>query len=252
MAASSRTLLKRLKRLHPQSIDLSLTRIQRLLVALDHPERRLPPVIHVAGTNRKGSLIAFLRAIAEALGKRVQVYTSPHLISFHERIVLPGPMGSQPISEDLLIDCLVRAEQANNGEPITHFEVTTAAALLAFADSPADLLFLETGLGGRLDATNVVAKTLATAITPISIDHVAFLGDSLSAIASEKAGILKSGVPCVAAAQDADAFAVIEAKAKTIGAPLWVFGRDFNMTERKDGFTFRANGRSIELPPPVL
>ena len=203
--ASSDTLLERLKKLHPQSIDLSLGRIERLLAALGHPERKLPPVVHVAGTNGKGSFIAFIRAIAEALGKGVHVYTSPHLVHFHERIVLAGPHGSAPIAEDLLVDCLARAEAANDGELITLFEITTAAAFLAFAETPADLLLLETGLGGRLDATNVVAKPALTAITPISIDHVSFLGDTLTAIAGEKAGILKAGVPCVVGRQEQEA-----------------------------------------------
>src|SRR5215472_3530698 len=210
---SSETLLERLKKLHPQSIDLSLGRIERLLAALGHPERRLPPVVHVAGTNGKGSYLAFTRAIAEALGKRVHVYTSPHLVNFHERIVLAGGAGSAPITEDRLVDCLARAEAANGGELITLFEITTAAAFLAFAETPADLLLLETGLGGRLDATNVVEKPLVTSITPISIDHVSFLGHTLASIAGEKAGILKPGVPCVVARQEEEALKVIEARA---------------------------------------
>src|SRR5262249_47585058 len=211
--SGSITLLEGLKALHPQSIDLSLGRIERLLAALGHPERRLAPVVHVAGTNGKGSLIAFVRAIAQSLGKRVHVYTSPHLVNFHERIVLAGPNGAEPISEDRLIDCLVRAETANSGELITLFEITTAAAFLAFAETPADLLLLETGLGGRLDATNVVEKPLVTSITPISIDHVSFLGHTLASIAGEKAGILKPGVPCVVARQEEEALKVIEARA---------------------------------------
>ena len=206
--SASVMLLERLKALHPQSIDLSLGRIERLLAALDHPERRLPPVVHVAGTNGKGSLIAFVRAMAQALGKRAHVYTSPHLVNFHERVVLAGPAGAAPISEAMLVDCLARAEAANEGELITLFEITTAAAFLAFAETPADLLLLETGLGGRLDATNVVDKPLATSITPISIDHVSFLGNTLAAIAGEKAGILKPGVPCVVGRQEGEALEV--------------------------------------------
>ena len=160
-SASSDTLLERLKKLHPQSIDLSLGRIERLLAALGNPQDKLPPVVHVAGTNGKGSFLAFTRAIAEALGKGVHVYTSPHLVNFHERIVLAAPHGSAPIAEDFLVDCLARAEAANGGELITLFEITTAAAFLAFAETPADLLLLETGLGGRLDATNVVKQSAA-------------------------------------------------------------------------------------------
>jgi dihydrofolate synthase / folylpolyglutamate synthase len=250
--ASSETLLERLKKLHPQSIDLSLGRIERLLAALGHPERRLPPVVHVAGTNGKGSYLAFTRAIAEALGKGVHVYTSPHLVNFHERIVLAGPHGSAPIAEDFLVDCLARAEAANGGELITLFEITTAAAFLAFSEVPADLLLLETGLGGRLDATNVVAKPLLTAITPISIDHVSFLGDTIAAIAGEKAGILKAGVPCVVGRQVQEAFEVIERRAEALGAPLHVAGRDFDMYEQHGHLIFQTPSRLLDLPLPRL
>jgi len=250
--ASSDTLLERLKKLHPQSIDLSLGRIERLLAALDHPEQKLPPVLHVAGTNGKGSFLAFTRAIAEALGKGVHVYTSPHLVHFHERIVLAGPHGSAPIGEDLLVDCLARAEAANGGELITLFEITTAAAFLAFAETPADLLLLETGLGGRLDASNVVAKPVLTAITPISIDHVSFLGDTLTEIAGEKAGILKPGVPCVVGRQEQEAFEVIERRAEQVGAPLHVAGRDFDMYEQHGSLVFQTATRLLDLPLPRL
>jgi dihydrofolate synthase / folylpolyglutamate synthase len=246
------TLLERLKALHPQSIDLSLGRIERLLAALGHPERKLAPVVHVAGTNGKGSLIAFIRAITQALGKRVHVYTSPHLINFHERIVLAGPHGAAPITEDRLVDCLARAEAANAGELITLFEITTAAAFLAFSETPADLLLLETGLGGRLDATNVVEKPLATSITPISIDHVSFLGHTLGAIAGEKAGILKPGVPCIVGRQEAEALKVIEARAEEIGAPLHVFGRDFDVFEQHRRLIFQTALRLLDLPLPRL
>ncbi len=252
LPSGSTTLLERLKALHPQSIDLSLGRIERLLAALGHPERRLPPVVHVAGTNGKGSLLAFLRATAEALGKRVHVYTSPHLVNFHERVVLAGPDGDAPISEERLIDCLARAEAANGGELITLFEITTAAAFIAFAETPADLLLLETGLGGRLDATNVVDKPLVTAITPISIDHVSFLGDTLTAIAGEKAGILKPGVPCVVGRQELEALRVIEARAEEIGAPLHVFGRDFDVFEQHKRLIFQTPTRLLDLPLPRL
>jgi len=252
LPSGSTTLLERLKALHPQSIDLSLGRIERLLAALGHPDRRLPPVVHVAGTNGKGSLLAFLRATAEALDKRVHVYTSPHLLNFHERIVLAGPDGDAPISEERLIDCLARAEAANGGELITLFEITTAAAFIAFAESPADLLLLETGLGGRLDATNVIEKPLATAITPISIDHVSFLGDTLEAIAAEKAGILKPGVPCIVGRQERDALRVIEARAEEVGAPLHVFGRDFDVFEQHKRLIFQTPTRLLDLPLPRL
>jgi dihydrofolate synthase/folylpolyglutamate synthase len=251
-SASSDNLLERLKKLHPQSIDLSLGRIERLLAALGHPEQKLPPVLHVAGTNGKGSFLAFARAIAEALGQRVHVYTSPHLLHFHERVVLAGPHGSGPIAEELLVDCLARAEAANDGDLITLFEITTAAAFLAFAEVPADFLLLETGLGGRLDATNVVAKPRLTAIMPISIDHVSFLGETVTEIAGEKAGILKSGVTCVVGRQDQDAFQVIEARAERIGAPLHVAGRDFDMYEQHGRLVFSTPTRLLDLPLPRL
>lgn len=248
----SRVLLERLKELHPKSIDLSLDRVERLLAALGHPELRLPPVVHVAGTNGKGSFIAFLRAIAEGLGKRVQVYTSPHLVNFHERIALPGPMGAVPIAEEDLVDCLARAEAANQGELITLFEITTVAAFLAFAETPADLLLLETGLGGRLDATNVVQSPLLTAITPISIDHVGFLGNTVSAIAAEKAGIIKPGIPCIVGPQEPEALKIIEAKARRLDAPLTVCGRDFSVGESGQKLVFETAARKIELPMPCL
>lgn len=248
----SDTLLERLKKLHPQSIDLSLGRIERLLVALGNPQDKLPPVVHVAGTNGKGSTLAFIRAIAESLGKGVHVYTSPHLVDFHERIVLAGPHGAAPVSEEVLVDCLARAEAANGGELITLFEITTAAAFLAFAEAPADLLLLETGLGGRLDATNMVEKPLLTIITPISIDHVSFLGETLAEIAGEKAGILKPGVPCIVGRQPTEAFDVIARKADEVGAPLHVFGRDFDVYEQQGRLVFQTASRLLDLPLPRL
>ena len=248
----SDTLLERLKKLHPQSIDLSLGRIERLLAALGNPQDKLPPVVHVAGTNGKGSTLAFIRAIAESLGKGVHVYTSPHLVDFHERIVLAGPHGAAPVSEEVLVDCLARAEAANGGELITLFEITTAAAFLAFAEAPADLLLLETGLGGRLDATNVVEKPLLTIITPISIDHVSFLGETLAEIAGEKAGILKPGVSCIVGRQPTEAFDVIARKADEVGAPLHVFGRDFDVYEQQGRLVFQTASRLLDLPLPRL
>jgi dihydrofolate synthase/folylpolyglutamate synthase len=248
----SDTLLERLKKLHPQSIDLSLGRIERLLAALGDPQDKLPPVVHIAGTNGKGSTLAFLRAIAESLGKGVHVYTSPHLVDFHERIVLAGPHGAAPITEEVLVDCLARAEEANGGELITLFEITTAAAFLAFAEAPADLLLLETGLGGRLDATNMVEKPLLTIITPVSIDHVSFLGETLAEIAGEKAGIMKPGVPCVVGRQEKEAFDVIERRAQELGVPLHVAGRDFDTYEQQGRFIFQTTSRLIDLPLPRL
>jgi dihydrofolate synthase / folylpolyglutamate synthase len=248
----SDTLLERLKKLHPQSIDLSLGRIERLLAALDNPQDKLPPVVHAAGTNGKGSTLAFLRAIAESMGKGVHVYTSPHLVDFHERIVLAGPHGAAPVSEEVLVDCLARAEAANGGELITLFEITTAAAFLAFSEAPADLLLLETGLGGRLDATNMVKAPLLTIITPVSIDHVSFLGETLAEIAGEKAGILKPGVPCVVGRQETEAFDVIARKAEEVGAPLHVAGRDFDVYEQQGRLVFQTASRLLDLPLPRL
>lgn len=248
----SGALLDRLRRLHPKSIDLSLERVERLLAALGRPEQRLPPVVHVAGTNGKGSVVAFLRSIAEALGKCAHVYTSPHLVDFHERIVIGDMHGGAPIAEDLLVECLIRAEVANDGQPITLFEITTVAALLAFSESPADVVLLETGLGGRLDATNVVARPAATVITSISLDHIAFLGDTVQAIASEKAGILKAGTPCVVARQTEDVLPVIEARAREIGAPLTVFDRDFGAYEQRNRLIFENRETQLILPLPAL
>jgi dihydrofolate synthase/folylpolyglutamate synthase len=214
--AASDRVLARLMQLHPKKIDLSLGRTLRLLAALDNPHENLPPVIHVAGTNGKGSVVATLRACLEAAGQRVHVYTSPHLVRFNERIRLAG----QLIEEDALLAVLEECERANEGQPITFFEITTAAAFLAFARLPADFVLLETGLGGRLDTTNVVRRPAVTAITPVSLDHQAFLGGTVAAIAGEKAGILKPGVPAVIGPQPGDAAAIIEARATAIGAPL--------------------------------
>lgn len=248
----SNTLLERLKTLHPQSIDLSLGRIERLLAALGNPQDKLPPVVHAAGTNGKGSTLAFLRSIAEALGKGVHLYTSPHLVDFHERIVLAGAHGAAPVSEDVLVDCLARAEAANGGELITLFEITTAAAFVAFAEAPADLLLLETGLGGRLDATNMVKRPQATIITPVAIDHVSFLGETLPEIAGEKAGILKPGVPCIVGRQETEALDVIARRADTLDAPLYVAGRDFDMYEQHGRLVFQTATRLFDLPLPRL
>src|SRR5690242_4654694 len=198
--------LQRLMALHPKKIDLSLGRIERLLQALGNPQDRLPRVIHVAGTNGKGSTVATLRACLEAGGYRVHAYTSPHLVRFHERIRLCGRL----IDEEALIGLLEECERANGEAPITFFEITTAAAFLAFAQTPADIVLLETGLGGRLDATNVIRRPAVTVITPISLDHQAFLGDTLGQIAGEKAGIVKPGAPAIIGPQPQEAEAVIE------------------------------------------
>jgi dihydrofolate synthase/folylpolyglutamate synthase len=245
-------LLLKFEHLHPRSIDLSLDRINRLLAALDHPERAMPPVIHVAGTNGKGSVVAFLRAMLESAGRRVHVFTSPHLRRFNERIVLGAPGGGRAVGERVLLDVLTRAEQANGGEPITFFEITSAAAFIAFAEHPADIVLLETGLGGRLDATNVVEKPMLTIITPVSIDHTAFLGDTVEKIAGEKAGILKAGAPCVVARQTDAALGVIKRRAAQLGAPLIVHGEQWDAYEQHGRLVFQDGRELVDLPLPRL
>jgi dihydrofolate synthase / folylpolyglutamate synthase len=241
-------ILSRFAPLHPKMIDLSLGRIQRLLGELGAPHERLPPVIHVAGTNGKGSTIAFMRAALEAAGQRVHVYTSPHLVRFNERIRLAGRL----VDDNRLTDAFDRCEAANGGQPITVFEITTAAALLLFAETPADYLLLEVGLGGRYDATNVVDRPAATVITPISIDHQEFLGDTIEKIAFEKAGILKKGAPGVIAEQDPRALSVIEREARAVGASLVVGGRDFSMREENGRLVYEDDMGLLDLPQPRL
>lgn len=241
-------ILDRLLALHPREIDLSLGRIERLLSALGNPERRLPPVIHVAGTNGKGSATATMRAILEASGARVHVYTSPHLVTFNERIRLAGSI----VDDARLIHALDRCERANGSEEITFFEITTAAAFLLFAEEQADYLLLEVGLGGRLDATNVIDKPLVSIITPLSMDHERYLGASLAEIAEEKAGIIKRGVPVVSAAQDDVALDVIVRTAARLGAPLHVFGQDFMAFEEHGRLVFQHEAGLLDLPRPHL
>jgi dihydrofolate synthase/folylpolyglutamate synthase len=246
-SAGSDFLLERLLALHPRLIDLSLDRMWRLLAALEHPQDKCPPIIHIAGTNGKGSSAAMLRAILEAQGHRVHAYHSPHLTRFHERIIL----GGEAIAEPLLEDVLARVEAANQGRPITFFEVTTAAAFLAFAEHQADYLILEVGLGGRLDATNVVTPK-CTAITPISFDHQEFLGDTLLSIAEEKAGIMKPGVPLMLAAQDKQVEAFLLAQAARQGTPVKLAGRDFTARAAGAGMGFAMGDKSHALPLPAL
>jgi dihydrofolate synthase/folylpolyglutamate synthase len=248
----SSAILERLLRLHPREIDLSLDRIERLMADLGHPENRLPPVIHVAGTNGKGSATAFMRAMLEAGGKRVHVYTSPHLVRFHERIRLAEPAGGRFVDEDELADALVHAEEVNAGRPITQFEITTAAALDIFARHPADVLLLEVGLGGRLDATNVVAAPLAAVITSVAIDHEKFLGETLTAIAHEKAGILKRGRPAVIAPQAGEALAEIEREAALRGADLFVANRDWTAHPEHGRLVYQDGDGLLDLPSPRL
>ena len=250
---TSDALLQSLRGLHPKLIDLSLGRIEVLLAKLGDPHHRLAPVIHVAGTNGKGSTCACLKAMLEAAGRRVHVYTSPHLVHFHERIALPGPDGkSQPIDEATLVDVLARTERANAGAPITFFEITTAAAFQAFAEHPADAIILEVGLGGRLDATNVIDRPALSVITPVSLDHADKLGDSIAKIAVEKAGILKAGVTAVIAPQPPEAMDAIRARAAEVRAPLFVWGEDFEAFEQRGRLIYQSAERLMDLPPPAL
>jgi dihydrofolate synthase/folylpolyglutamate synthase len=241
-------IVARLHGLHPRLIDLSLDRLQDLLAKLGHPEQRLPPVIHVAGTNGKGSTCAFLRAMGEAAGLRVHVYTSPHLVRFNERIRIAGKL----VSDDALTNALEEIERVNAGAAITVFEVITAVAFLLFAQTPAELCVLEVGLGGRGDATNVIANPAACAITSISLDHRELLGETLEIIAAEKAGILKRGVPVAIGAQPAEVAEVLLTAAARIGAPVLLRGREWRVNPEVRGFRYADAGGELALPPPSL
>jgi dihydrofolate synthase/folylpolyglutamate synthase len=245
-------IVARLAALHPKRIDLSLERVQRLLAALDHPEKKLPPVIHVAGTNGKGSTLAFLRAILEAAGKRVHVYTSPHLVRFNERYRLGAAGEGVLVSDEELSATLEECEAANNGAPITVFEITTAVGMMLFARHPADVLLMEVGLGGRLDATNVIDNPLATVITRIAIDHAEFLGDTLEKIAAEKAGILKRGAPAIVAAQQREALTAIERQAGKLNVSLKIAGEDWTATEERGRLVYQDEAGLLDLPAPKL
>lgn len=248
MNQGSDAILERMMALHPKVIDLTLDRVWRLLAALDHPEEKLPPVIHLAGTNGKGSVQAMIRAGLEARGERVHAYTSPHLVRFHERIRLAGELIAEPALQEVLDRC----ERANGTEPITYFEITTCAALLAFAETPADRTLLEVGLGGRLDATNVIERPALTVITPVDLDHQQFLGDTLSEIAGEKAGILKRLTPCIVGPQHEEALEVIEARAERLGAPLLTHGQHWHVWEERGRLVFQDEQGLLDLPLPSL
>jgi dihydrofolate synthase/folylpolyglutamate synthase len=240
-------ILDRLNALYPKAIDLSLDRVWRLLADLGDPQDRLPPVVHVAGTNGKGSTVAYLRAVAEAAGYRAHVYTSPHLVRFNERIRVAGSL----VEDDFLGELLAEVERVNAGRPITFFEVTTAAAFLAFARVKADIVLLEVGLGGRLDATNVIRRPAVCAIAPVSFDHPDFLGDSVSKIAREKAGIFRAGVPAVIGPQPADAALAIEDCAAAVGTPLFRAGHEWRVEPRDGGFRYVGRA-TLDLPLPAL
>ena len=240
--------IERLHGLYPKLIDLRLDRLQRLLAALGNPERRLPPTIHVAGTNGKGSVCAFARAIAEAAGLRVHVYTSPHLVRFNERIRVAGA----EIDDRSLDAVLAEIERVNAAAPITVFEAITAAAFLAFAQAPADLALIEVGLGGLYDATNVIPPPRVAAITSVSLDHREFLGDTEAVIAGEKAGIIKQGSRAVTGLQRPDVRAVIEQAAAAAAAPLAIRNRDWRVQETAQGLRFEDHDGALDLPSPAL
>ncbi|MDC0196297.1 bifunctional folylpolyglutamate synthase/dihydrofolate synthase [Gammaproteobacteria bacterium] len=241
-------LVQRLNQHHPKIIDLSLDRIFRLLDLLDNPQTSLPPLIHVAGTNGKGSTIAFARSIAEAAGLTVHVYTSPHLVEFNERIRICGKI----IKDQDLIELISEVEDRNGNAPITFFEITTAIAFLAFSRIPSDLVLLETGLGGRLDATNVITRPTVTVLTPISHDHANFLGDNLTVIAKEKAGIMKSGVACITAKQDPLVLEVIKNHAENIAVPLSIENKDWWVAIKGNKLSIMTPDGQINSPLPNL
>ncbi|MBB4198721.1 bifunctional folylpolyglutamate synthase/dihydrofolate synthase [Rhodoblastus sphagnicola] len=245
-------ILARLLDLHPKKIDLALDRMYRLLAALGDPQKRLPPTIHVAGTNGKGSTIAFMRAILEAAGLGVHVYTSPHLVRFNERIRLADRSGGKLVSDTALTEAFDAVETANGRSPITFFEATTAAALKLFSQHPADVLLLEVGLGGRLDATNVIDKPACAVITPISSDHVEFLGHSLEAIAREKAGILKRGAPAVFSNQDDGVRGTLEREAARLEVTPTIHGQDYLCWREGDRLIYQDESGLLDLPLPRL
>ncbi|UTS79037.1 bifunctional folylpolyglutamate synthase/dihydrofolate synthase [Phaeobacter piscinae] len=247
MTQTSDATLARMMALHPKIIDLTLDRVWRLLAALDNPQEKLPPVVHLAGTNGKGSTQAMIRAGLEGMGKSVHAYTSPHLARFHERIRLAGELISEPHLSEVLDECYAK----NGGENITYFEITTVAGLLAFSRAPADYTLLEVGLGGRLDATNVITPEISV-ITPVSIDHEQFLGNTLTKIAGEKAGIIKRGVPVVVGPQPEEAMEVIEATATRLGAPLIAYGQHWHVWEERGRLVFQDEYGLLDLPLPAL
>jgi dihydrofolate synthase/folylpolyglutamate synthase len=245
-------IIARLLSLHPKRIDLTLDRMGRILEQLGHPERRLPPVIHVAGTNGKGSTIAFMRAILEAAGATVHAYTSPNLVRVNERYRLGRPGGGALVSDPELAETLIECERINDGAPITVFEITTAVGFMLFARHPADVLLLEVGLGGRFDATNVIDQPLASVITSISFDHVEHLGDSITKIAAEKAGILKAGAPAIVAPQANEAREVVARQAARVGAPLHIAGEDWAVSQERGRLVFQDDDGLLDLPAPRL
>ncbi len=246
-ALTSDALLDRMMTLHPKVIDLTLDRVHRLLGLLGNPERAIPPAIHIAGTNGKGSTQAMVRAGLEQAGQKVHAYTSPHLARFHERIRLAGHLISEPALTALLDECVAK----NGPDEITFFEITTCAAFAAFARTPADWTLLEVGLGGRLDATNVITPRLSI-ITPVSMDHESFLGDTVAKIAAEKAGIIKRGIPVIIGPQHPDGMAVIESTAARLGAPILAYGQHWHVWEERGRLIYQDESGLLDLPLPNL
>ncbi|RFC68702.1 MULTISPECIES: bifunctional folylpolyglutamate synthase/dihydrofolate synthase [Mesorhizobium] len=239
--------------LHPKGFDLSLDRISRLLEKLGNPQDRLPPVIHIAGTNGKGSAAAFSRALLEEAGYRVHVHTSPHLVNWHERYRLGTSNGGKLVADDVLADAIQRIAKVNDGQTITVFEILTAATFLLFSEHPADVAIIEVGLGGRFDATNVIREPAVSLIMPISMDHEAYLGDRVELIASEKAGIIKPGYPVVIGQQDHDeAEAVLVDRAERLNCPLWVYGQDFFAYEENRRMIYQDETGLMDLTRPRL
>ena len=246
------SILARLLALHPKRIDLSLERMRRVLERLGSPEKRVPPTVHVAGTNGKGSTIAFLRAMLEAGGESVHVYTSPNLVRVNERFRLGSRAGGMLVSDHELVETLAECERANGESPITLFEIETAAAFVLFARHPADYLLLEVGLGGRLDATNVIERPLASVVTPVSMDHVEFLGDTIEKIAAEKAGIFRAGVPAVISPQTDLVAAVLERHAERARAPLHASGQQWHCGVEQGRLVYQDEKGLLDMPPPKL
>ena len=245
-------LINELMQIHPKGYDLSLGRISQLLEKLGNPQNKLPPVIHVAGTNGKGSTIAFCRAMLEAEGKTVHVDTSPHLINYHERFRLGAIGGGKFVSDDLLAEALARVARANDGEPITVFEILTAVMFLLFSEHPADVALVEVGLGGRFDSTNVIQQSNVSIITPISLDHESFLGDAVDKIAFEKAGIIKHGCQVVIAEQDNTSRTVLEERAMQMKAPIAIGGQDYSCHEERGRLVYQDEHGLLDLPAPNL
>lgn len=242
------TVLARVARRRPRVIDLSLDRVFAALERLGDPHKLLPPVFHIAGTNGKGSTVAFLRSILEAAGKSVHVYTSPHLVRFNERIVLAG----REITDAALIEAMEQCDQAVGDQKLTYFETITCAALIAFAETPADYLILEVGLGGRLDATNVLEKPLATSVSSVDLDHQQFLGDSIDLIAAEKAGIFRRGAPAVIGKQSPDAMSVLQRCAGDVGAAIFAYGEQWSIFSEHGRLIYQDEDGLSDLDTPRL